>query len=230
MPRHGRLDPASPPHPADLIAWLRWKTHRAALKHVPLWRHIPLPDGMSVYGRYLAEGKHNYVFRLRDSPRLLKIRRTQFYAPRTPCDSESVSAACDLQNRLAEISASPACSHLCGGAHLVDDAGRSITRARGVPPLAVERVFAALHAWSAASGVVILDYNEGNWCWDMHLLRLVDVDVNYTCALATLPDQLLVRRRVGATTRDPVATLSAFIQEEESLLIARLRRQGVLEA
>jgi hypothetical protein len=203
----------------DLLPWFLWKAHRFVLQKSPFWRVFTLPDGRRFFIRYLAEGKINYVFRVRGDRRLLKVARDYFYRPEADFDAAPVRESCALMNELAAWSLSGSGEHLGGGAFLMEDCGRALSECPFLDAAAVDRAFQDLERYSLARGTVPLDLHEDNWCWDGERLRLVDVDSTRSCPLGELARHESVRRRVGdVDLADPVTVLRAFLGEEKRLL------------
>jgi hypothetical protein len=210
-----------------LAPWFLWKAHRLVLRKWPFWRPFTLPDGRRMHVRYLAEGKFNYVFRVRGDRRLLKVARKYFYAPREAYDPAEILANCALMNELAAWSLSGRGEHLGGGACMMEDCGRALSSCPSVGTAAVDRAFGDLERYSLAHGTVPLDLHEDNWCWDGERLRLVDVDSTRTCRLDEMSDNESVRQRVpDAGGSAPPVVLKAFLAEEKRLLLAWLSDRG----
>lgn len=208
-------------------SWLRWKLHRVALKHIRTWRRWQVPDGSgTLHLRYLGEGKVHYVFRVKELGRLLRITRAQFYHPDRVLDAATSVRTCELMNDLAEHRISVACRHLGGGACLVDDAGQLLSGAHVTALDCIDPIFTAIVDWSLKRGTVLLDYNEGNWCVDQGVVRLVDIDVNFTCLLADIRRNEIVRKRIDTEVADSdESALRAFVEAERRLLWATLASQ-----
>lgn len=197
-----------------------WKLHRLVLKKSPWRRTVKLPNGQILRVRYLAEGKIHYVFRVKNDSRLLRITKRQFYSDR-PTDEAYMKANCRIMNDLAASGLSVKAYHLAGGACLVEDAGPCITSQPPKTREAIDAIFKALADWSLSTGIVILDYNEGNWCISPKTagIRLVDIDINYTCSLDIICSNEIVRGRISIdSARDDRQALEAFLAVESDLL------------
>lgn len=205
---------------------LLWKIHRLYLKHVPLWFEIVLPDGQTMTIKYLSEGKMNYLFYVQEEERLLRILREQFYNLSGPVKSKEVLRNCELMNSLAEREISISCSPLYGGACLVQNAGKLLKYSRLTDRTGLHDVFTQIEEWSLDNRVVLLDYNENNWCYESGRIRFIDVDANFTCPLSSIRGNEIVNRRVTAAQRIKTdeEALKYFLKEEESLLWHNLRR------
>jgi hypothetical protein len=203
--------------------WLMWKLHRLILKKIGMWRRLQLPGEKILMVRYRDEGTFNYIFRVRDDSRLLRITKDQFYDPAHSVDEKQTLENSRLMNSLAVSGISVRCEHLVGGACLVEDAGLGVRRQlvgdRGI----LEEVFTKIKKWSLETGVVILDYNEGNWCIKDGVFRLVDIDVNYTCRLSEICNNSIVLGRLGGVAGGMEDVLVAFLRKEEQLLCDHLK-------
>ncbi len=200
-------------------SWLAWKLHRFFLKHPFGWRTLRLGEDIQWRVKYLAEGKCNYIFRVRGAHRLLRISKPQFYAPGIPVGEHLARQNCMIMNSLAARGLSVPCEHIYGGALLVEDAGKPLHHFRFDDWRFLDNLFAGIEAWSCEYRKVILDYNEGNWCWYGGVVRLVDVDVNFICALDEVGHHPLVKRRVNIEAgMDDRQILAAFLRVELCLL------------
>lgn len=209
--------------------WLTWKLHRLALKKSPLWRRLRLPGGHLFWVRYLAEGCHYYVFRVRGRLELLKVLREQFYEPRRPVGADEAGQGARLLNSLAGRGLAPAALWLDCGAYLVEDAGPPLLPGGLAGPEPLRRFFDELRAWSLETGLVLLDYNEDNWCRDpaTGAVKLVDVEPALTCPLEAMACNEIVRRRLDPAVLaagQPAQLLAAFLEAEMELLWRHLGR------
>lgn len=215
------------PHTHADAGWFRWKLHRVILKSSWHWRRLYSPLGLDLEVKYLAEGGVNYVFNIRNDRRLLRITKAQFYNLDYPMDGWTVSHNIHIRALLADAGLAPAGTHLFGGVTLVEHAGIPITRvALGAEVLAaLARWFAEAAAWSRRTGIVLLDYNDGNWCWKDGRVTCVDVDSRFVCFLDSIREHPLVTRRLaGASCANDVEALDVFLAREKDLLIKELTR------
>jgi hypothetical protein len=196
------------------------------LKHPLRWRLLRLGDQTTFRVKYMAEGRCNYIFRIKDDGRLLRITRRQFYAAARPVDADAMAENGRIMNSLAGVGLSVRTEHVYGGALLVEHAGARLRRRHLQSRQALVEVFAGLKDWSMNHGSVILDYNEGNWCCRDGVIRLVDVDVNFMCALDEIGAHPLVQRRVSVEGNSSTAVLEAFLREEERLLWNHLAQRS----
>ncbi len=205
---------------------LLWKWHRLFLKTSLFWRRLVFPDGSRKSVKYYAEGKYNYLFHVKGEDRLLKIRKDQFYCLSGPVGAEEVRLNCALMNSLAHSGISVACTPIFGGACLVQHAGNLLRSGSGTERAQLRDIFHRIEQWSLENQLVLLDYNERNWCRRSGEIRLVDVDVNYACSLDSIKHNEIVKRRVDvahrATDQD---VLKAFLTAEEELLWCFLHGQ-----
>lgn len=209
--------------------WLAWKLHRLVLKKSPLWRRLRLPGGRLFWVRHLAEGCNYYVFRVRGRLELLKVLRAQFYEPHRVVGADEVRRGAELLNSLAERGLAPAATWLDCGAYLVEDAGQPLLPGGLAGPEPLRRFFADLRAWSLETELVLLDYNEDNWCRDpiTGAIKLVDVEPAFTCPLAGMAGNEIVRRRLDPAllaAGEPARLLEAFLAAELDLLWCHLRQ------
>ena len=198
--------------------WILWKLHRLILKRIKRWRVLQLPNGKILRIKYFAEGKFNYVFKIKGDTRLLRITRKQFYQLSHPVDTDEVCNNCKLMNSLAEKGLSVSAKHLIGGACLVDDAGSLLVKYKCCKKDEIFKVFNDLKEWSLENKIVILDYNERNWCKRAEI-KIIDVDVNYTCLLTDIRKNKIVLKRIDVNkyNSDEMA-LEAFLLKEAELL------------
>lgn len=207
------------PNSASEMHWFFWKLHRFLLKNLRPWFSIRLPRGNPLSVRYRAEGASNYLFAVKGNPQLLRITRAQFYHLDRYVDGQQTCRNCEMMNSLAEWELSVRAEHLGGGAMLVEDGGELLAMRHLSGPAELTEVFAALRRWSMHTGLALLDYNENNWRWKQGQIRIVDVDVNMTCALHELRSNELVLRRIRPEGhRTDENALAAFLKEEETLL------------
>ncbi len=86
-------------------------------------------------------------------------------------------------------------------------------------------LFQQIYDWSVTTGIVVLDYNERNWCLKDGVIRLVDFDINYTCELSDIASNSIVQQRINPEAfPDQQSALRAFLAEEERLLWENLER------
>lgn len=198
--------------------FILWKMHRFFLRKLRIWKNICLPDGRMFRVRYFAEGMFNYLFRVQGNASLLKITRAQYYNLVELVDGQVTEDNCRLMNSLAEKNLSAHCRYLCGGALLVEDAGKRVSRGTISDRKVLSDFFSRMKSWSIDQGVVVLDYNEGNWCMMNGVLRLVDIDVNFTCPLGMIRRSAIVLNRIqGVSCDTDEKALSAFLAREEEL-------------
>ncbi len=217
----------SPGHDGAARGGLSWKLHRLFLKHPIGWRSLVLGRLFAFRVKYLAEGRCNYLFRVRDDHRLLRITRKQFYNPVQPVDTPLAMGNGRVMNSLSGAGLSVESEHVYGGALLVEHAGEKLRRQHLQSRQELSDFFTRLLRWSLAHGMVVLDYNEGNWCCREGVIRLVDVDVNFMCALSEIKAHPLVRKRVRVEDYgDGIPVLEAFLREEERLLWNHLAEDG----
>jgi len=179
---------------------------------------LQLPCGMVFRVKYLAEGRFNYLFRVRGDSWLLRITRTQYYSLAGPVNEQETADNCRLMNSLAEKGLSVHCRQMSGGALLVEDAGERVRRGTISDRKILSDFFSRLKSWSIEQGTVVLDYNEGNWCMRDGVLRFIDVDVNYVCSLNSIRNNRIVLNRIqGICCDTDEQALSTFLEREEDL-------------
>lgn len=196
-----------------------WYWHRFMQKKLRLWTSITLPQSERLRVRFLGEGRHRLVMEIAGEERLLKILRAQYYDLTLPIGTAATIDNCQHLNSLADLHISPRCDHIAGGAFRVDHAGEVIAPGVISDRAIVEDVFSRLRQWSIQTGMVILDYNEGNWCVRDGRLQFVDFDMQYTCLFSELKTNEVICKRIDtAKMEDPEAMLDAFLEIEAGLL------------
>lgn len=214
-------------HDGPARGWLSWKLHRLFLKHPVRWRSVVLGSFFAFRVKYLAEGRCNYMFYVKNDHRLLRITRMQFYNPSQAVDTRLAIENSRIMNSLSVAGLSVESEHVYGGALLVENAGGKLRHQHLQSREDLSVFFTRLLQWSVAQGMVVLDYNEGNWCCREGVIRLVDVDVNFMCALSEIKAHPLVRKRVRVEDYgDDISILEAFLKEEERLLWNHLVEDG----
>jgi glycosyltransferase involved in cell wall biosynthesis len=202
----------------SLPRWVLRKLRRLFLVKSGLWRTISLPNGTKMTVKYLAEGRHNYVFRIRGDEFLLRISRKQYGQPNDVLDENATKESCRLMNSMAEKGLSVHCRHLVGEVCLVEDAGHMVHKRELRDRTVLTAFFLKLGVWTLETGVVILDFNEGNWCVKDGNLKFVDVDVNRICHMSAIRDNTIVKKRTHElclATNEQI--LNAFLKKEEEL-------------
>jgi hypothetical protein len=159
---------------------------------------------------------------MRNDDRLLRITKAQFYNPEHAVDEEQTLENCRIMNSLDKSGISVRCQHIAGGACLVEDAGNSVQRNLVGQKKIIEEAFRKLEKWSLDTGVVILDYNEGNWCIKAGVLRLIDIDMRYTCRLSEICHNPIVLKHIDCGVNSIEKTLTAFLEKEAQLLCDHL--------
>ncbi len=211
-----RITPSSPR--------LLWYWHRFMQKKLRLWTTIQLPQSENLRVRFLGEGRNNLVMKIAGEERLLKIARAQYYDLSCPILSDITINNCRYSNSLADFQIGPRCEHIIGGASRVEHAGTVIKPGIIETQKTVEEVFYRIHQWSLETGIVILDYNEGNWCERDGRLKFVDFDTRNTCLMSELKTEEVICKRVDTTKlAKPESILKAFLEIEAGLLWDFLR-------
>ncbi len=198
---------------------LLWYWHRFMQKKLRLWTTIELPQNERMRVRLLGEGRYNLVMEIAGEDRLLKILRAQYYDLTRPIETEETIKNCQYMNSLADFRISPRCEHIMGGASRVEHAGDQIAPGmisnRGI----VDDIFFRIQQWSLQTGIVIVDYNEGNWCVRDNHLQFVDFDTKHTCLMTEIKtDEVICKRVDTSTVTEPEAILAAFLEVEAGLL------------
>lgn len=195
-----------------------WKLHRLLLKKSNAWHQLVLVNNCSYKVKYLAEGSINYVFQVYESEKLLKISRQEFYGHIELIDTRT-QQSCIIMNRLAADGLAPKCEYLGGSSLFVDNAGAQINTQNFTVRELVSDYFIQLKAWSIDTGIVIVDFNEGNWCIKDNKLLLVDIDFAYTCQLQQISESHFVQRKTNVRKNQSVISiLEEFLNVEEELL------------
>ncbi|WOH36650.1 hypothetical protein RI844_14915 [Thalassotalea fonticola] len=124
-----------------------------------------------------------------------------------------------MMNQLADEGLAPKCEYLGGCAMIVDDAGPQISVDKINTRDCIIDFFSQLLDWSLKHGIVNLDYNENNWCFNGAQLLLVDIDFDKTCRLQEIRTNPVVIKRIDVKAySDDHAALVAFLNVEEQLL------------
>lgn len=198
---------------------LLWKFHRFFLKNTSIWHEIILMNKQSFRVKYYAEGKYLYVFKILGSNRLLKITQEEFYHKCDDVNAKRTEQSCLIMNQLAVEKLAPKCEYLGGSALIVDNAGPQITLEKINTRHCIIDFFSQLQNWSLKHGIVLLDFNENNWCFNDAQLLFVDIDFEKTCRLQEIRSNPTVKKRIDVKAyRDDIAAFAAFLNEEEQLL------------
>lgn len=198
---------------------LLWYWHRFLQKNLRLWTTIKLPQNERIRVRLLGEGRYNLVMEIGGEDRLLKILRAQYYDLTRPIKTEATKRNCWYMNSLADFRISPRCEHIVGGACRVEYAGRQIVPGVISNRSIVDDIFFRIQQWSLQTGIVIVDYNEGNWCVRDNHLQFVDFDTQHTCLISEIKtDEVICKRVDTSTITEPEAILAAFLKVEAGLL------------
>ena len=196
-----------------------WYWHRFMQKKLRLWTTIVLPQSERLQIRLLGEGRHNLVMEIAGEECLLRILRIQYYDLSQPLQTEETIENCRYMNSLADFEISPRCEHIVGGASRVEHAGNLIAPGMISSRAVIDDIFSRIRRWSLQTGIVIVDYNEGNWCLRDGHLQFVDFDTQYTCLMSELKTNKVICKRIDTTRlEEPEAILEAFLEVEAGLL------------
>ena len=159
------------------------------------------------------------MFKIFGSSRLLKITKDEFYHKCDSVNANRTQQSCLIMNQLAEEKLAPKCEYLGGSALIVDNAGPQITFEKINTRDCIIDFFSQLKNWSLKHGIVILDLNENNWCFNDARLLFVDIDFEKTCRLQEIRSHPAVKKRIDVQAySDDIAAFAAFLNKEEQLL------------